>query len=164
MWVQSLGWEDPIEEEVATYSSLLAGKFHEHRSLEGYNPWGFKESDKTEWLSMRVCVCVCARAHTQTHTQTPEFLKSSILESYAIVSEISPLCPEGTRVLSRETETEGISWAWSLGGLRGLRRLRLCWECAGECLLPEALVAWRVIIIPTAWLGLGRGRAVLWLG
>ena len=91
---------------------------------------------------MCVCVCVCARAHahthTHTHTQTPEFLKSSILESYAIVSEISPLCPEGTRVLSRETETEGISWAWSLGGLR---RLRLCWECAGECLLPEALVA-----------------------
>ena len=48
MWVQSLGWEDPLEEEVATYSSILAGKFHEHRSLEGYNPWDFKESDMTE--------------------------------------------------------------------------------------------------------------------
>ena len=26
MWVQSLGWEDPLEEEMATYSSILAWK------------------------------------------------------------------------------------------------------------------------------------------
>ena len=25
-WVQSLGWEDPLEEEMATHSSILAGK------------------------------------------------------------------------------------------------------------------------------------------
>ena len=24
MWVQSLGWEDPLEKEMATYSSILA--------------------------------------------------------------------------------------------------------------------------------------------
>ena len=26
MWVQSLGWEEPLEEEMATHSSILAGK------------------------------------------------------------------------------------------------------------------------------------------
>jgi len=26
MWVRSLGWEDPLEEEMATYSSILAWK------------------------------------------------------------------------------------------------------------------------------------------
>ena len=26
MWVQSLAWEDPLEEEMATYSSILAWK------------------------------------------------------------------------------------------------------------------------------------------
>ena len=26
MLVQSLGWEDPLEKEMATYSSILAGK------------------------------------------------------------------------------------------------------------------------------------------
>ena len=26
MQVQSLGWEDPLEEEMANYSSILAGK------------------------------------------------------------------------------------------------------------------------------------------
>ena len=26
MWIQSLGWEDPLEEEMATRSSILAWK------------------------------------------------------------------------------------------------------------------------------------------
>ena len=56
MWVQSLGWEDPLEEEVAAYSSILAGKFHEHRSLAGYSPWGLKESDTTVRLSLHASV------------------------------------------------------------------------------------------------------------
>ena len=47
-WVQSLGWEDPLEEGVATHSSILAGKFHGQRSLVGFRPWGDKESDTTE--------------------------------------------------------------------------------------------------------------------
>ena len=32
-WVWSLGWEDPLEKEMATHSSILA-------------------SDKTDWLSL----------------------------------------------------------------------------------------------------------------
>ena len=33
--VQSLGWEDPLEKEMATHSSFLPGKSHEQRSLAG---------------------------------------------------------------------------------------------------------------------------------
>ena len=29
---------------------FLPGKFHGHRSLVGYSPWGCKELDTTEWL------------------------------------------------------------------------------------------------------------------
>ena len=47
MWVQSLGWEDPLEKEMATYSSILVGKSHGQRSLAGYSPRGCKESDTT---------------------------------------------------------------------------------------------------------------------
>ena len=47
-WVGSLGWEDPLEEEMATYSSILAWKGPMERRLEGYRPWGFKESDPNE--------------------------------------------------------------------------------------------------------------------
>ena len=37
-WVQSLGWEDPLEKEMATHSSILAWRI----------PWSHKESDTTE--------------------------------------------------------------------------------------------------------------------
>jgi len=43
--VRFLGWEDPLEKEMATHSSTLAKKLHEWRSLMGYSPWGRKDSD-----------------------------------------------------------------------------------------------------------------------
>ena len=46
-WVRSLGWEDPLEEGKVTHSSILAGEIH---GL--YSPWGCKESDTTEQLSL----------------------------------------------------------------------------------------------------------------
>ena len=46
--VQSLGWEDPLEEEMATHSVFLPGKSHGQRSLVGYDPKDHKESDMTE--------------------------------------------------------------------------------------------------------------------
>ena len=49
-WVQLLGWEDPLEKEVAAHSSTLAGKSIGRRSLVGYSPWGGRESDTTERL------------------------------------------------------------------------------------------------------------------
>ena len=51
MWVWSLGWEVPLEEEMASCSIFLPEKSHEQRSLMGYSPWGYRESDMTEWLS-----------------------------------------------------------------------------------------------------------------
>ena len=48
MRVRSLGLEDPLEEEMATHSSILAWKIHGQRSLAGHSPWGHKELDMTE--------------------------------------------------------------------------------------------------------------------
>ena len=39
------GWEEPLEEEMTTYSSILAWWSPGQRSLAGYGPWGLKESD-----------------------------------------------------------------------------------------------------------------------
>ena len=47
--VQSLGQEDPQEEEMAICSSILAWRIP--WSLVDYSPWGCKESDMTEQLS-----------------------------------------------------------------------------------------------------------------
>ena len=46
--VQSLGWEDPLGEEMATHSSILPGESRGQRSLVGYSPQGRKESDTAE--------------------------------------------------------------------------------------------------------------------
>ena len=47
--VQSLGWENLLEKEMATHSQVfLPGKSHGWRSLVGYSPKGGKESDTTE--------------------------------------------------------------------------------------------------------------------
>ena len=48
--VRSLGREDPLENEMATHSSILAWKAHGQRSPVGYSPWGLKESDTMERL------------------------------------------------------------------------------------------------------------------
>ena len=42
--VQSLGQEDPLEKAMATYSPV------------GYSPWGLKESDVAERLSIHMQV------------------------------------------------------------------------------------------------------------
>ena len=53
MWetqVRSLGWEDPLEKEMAVHSNILGGKPHGHGTLVIYSPWGRKETDTTERL------------------------------------------------------------------------------------------------------------------
>ena len=42
------GSEDPLEEGVATRSSILAWRSHGQRSLVGHSPWGHTESDTTK--------------------------------------------------------------------------------------------------------------------
>ena len=51
-WIRSLGWEDPLEKEMAAYSSILAWKIPWTWSLVVYCPWGLKESDTTERLHL----------------------------------------------------------------------------------------------------------------
>ena len=51
MQVRSLGGEDPLEEDMATHSSVLTRKPHGQRTLAGYSPQGHKELDTTERLS-----------------------------------------------------------------------------------------------------------------
>ena len=55
MWetqLPSLGCEDPLEEGMATHSSILPWRIPRQRSLVRYSPWGLKESDTTELLTL----------------------------------------------------------------------------------------------------------------
>ena len=49
-WVRSLGQEDPLDKEMATYSSILAWRIPWTEELGGLESMGRKESDTTERL------------------------------------------------------------------------------------------------------------------
>ena len=96
MEVWCLGWKDPLEEEMATHSSILVGKSHGQRSLAGYSLWSHN-SDTTEHMTVSRSMLQMAlfhvlqlsniplythtRTHTHTHTHTPRcflFIFSSV--------------------------------------------------------------------------------------
>ena len=51
-WIQSLDWKDPWRRKWQPTPVFLPGEFHGQRSLAGYSPWGRKESDTTEQLTL----------------------------------------------------------------------------------------------------------------
>ena len=57
MWVPSLGWEDPLKEEIATHSDILTRKI----------PWSEKRGGLQSMGSQRV---EHNRVHTRAHTHT----------------------------------------------------------------------------------------------
>ena len=52
-WVGSLSWEDPLEEGMATHSSILPWRIPMDRGAWQATVWDHKESDTTERLSVR---------------------------------------------------------------------------------------------------------------
>ena len=52
MWVQTLGWEDLLKEEMATHSSILAWEIPRTEEPGGLRPWNREELDMTKQLSM----------------------------------------------------------------------------------------------------------------
>ena len=61
LWVRKIPWR----REWLCTSVFLPEEFHGQRNLGGYSPWGRKEWDKTEQLTLSFlkCACVRARAH-----------------------------------------------------------------------------------------------------
>ena len=55
---QFLGWEDPLEQEMAAYSSILAWKIPRAEEPSGLQSMGPQRDDTTE----------CTRIHTQAKT------------------------------------------------------------------------------------------------
>ena len=55
-WVSALGWEDPLEEGMATHSTILAWRIPMDRGAWqlSHSPWGHKELDTTEHLNTHI--------------------------------------------------------------------------------------------------------------
>ena len=60
-WVQSLGWEDPLEKEIATHSSILAWRIHGQGSLEGYSPCMESQRVRHNWVTFTSLTLLCWR-------------------------------------------------------------------------------------------------------
>ena len=50
-WVRSLGWEDPLEKELATHSSILAWEIPWTEEPGGLQSMGLQELDMTKRLN-----------------------------------------------------------------------------------------------------------------
>ena len=50
MWVQSLGWEDPLEEEMASHSSILARRISWTEELGGLQSMG-SQKIRHDWMT-----------------------------------------------------------------------------------------------------------------
>ena len=62
-WVQSLGWEDPLEKEMATHSSTLAWKI----------PWT-EEPGRLQSMGLQTVRDDCVYIYIHTHIDVPVFL------------------------------------------------------------------------------------------
>ena len=84
-WVVKIPWRKKWQPTLV----FLPGKFHEYRSLAGYSPWGYRESDITEHV--HACTRTRARAHTHTHTHThtqPSRKKKEFLPAFLLNGSI----------------------------------------------------------------------------
>ena len=68
-WVQSLGWEEPLEKEMATHSSILFWNISWTEEPSGLQAMGHKELD-TSWTNTHTHTHTHTHAHTHTHTHT----------------------------------------------------------------------------------------------
>ena len=81
MWVQSLGWEDLLEKEMAIHSSILAGIIPWTEEPGGIQCMGSQRVDMTEQLSMRACKWITFPIKSQ---RMPEQKLKNMIQVYAV--------------------------------------------------------------------------------
>ena len=50
VFLEFMGWEELLNEEMATHSSILPWGIYGQTKLASYSPWSFKELDVTEHI------------------------------------------------------------------------------------------------------------------
>ena len=84
MWetqVWFLGWEDPLEEEVATHSRILAWRIAWTEELSKLQPRGHKESDTTERLALSLSLLL-----PPTSSKLPSLFIGTISVTFSLIT------------------------------------------------------------------------------
>ena len=67
--IRSLGWEDPLEEGMATHSSVLAWRIPMDRETWWATVFGVAKSQTGQSTCLHVHTCAHVRTHIHTHTR-----------------------------------------------------------------------------------------------
>ena len=130
MWIWSLGWEDPLEEEMATHSSILAWKIP--WTEEPSKLWSMG-SNTTEWMST-YCMLICCASSSSPETAPP--LKENIKfklrtwDECSVISIMSDsLRPYGFRISRKKVPVFYFKWVvmsgWHIYGSKCVFSTRL---------------------------------------
>ena len=105
--VQSLGWEDALEKGMLTHSSILPGEFHGQKSLVGYCPWGWKESDTTEWPTLLHSLDSSQLVFPECSVHFSCLVVSSSLQPLGL-QHARPPCPSPTQCFLTEFYSDSL--------------------------------------------------------
>ena len=88
-----MGQEDPLEWEMAIHFRILAWKIHGQRNLVSYSPWGCKESDTTERMTLSLLwdQPVCS-SHAYAHPEVTILHLGGALSSYRKTQRYASEC------------------------------------------------------------------------
>ena len=76
-WVQSLGWEDLLEKEMATHSSILAWKIPWTEEPGSYSPWGHKSWTRlSDFSFFSFTACGVTKSLTRFSNRTKSFIET----------------------------------------------------------------------------------------
>ena len=91
MQVQSLGWEDPLEEGMVTHSSILAWRIPWTEKPGGLQSMGLQrvrqnraqhaESHRSVYVYMHIHACICVHEYTHIHRERTSLFHTLGLQS-----------------------------------------------------------------------------------
>ena len=71
MWVRSQGWEDPLEKEMATHSSILAWKIPWTEKLARLQSMGLQRAEQ-DWAQMHISMWLFKKCSFFTNNEQSE--------------------------------------------------------------------------------------------
>ena len=123
-WVRSPGQEDPLEEEMATHSSILPGESHGQRSLADYTVHSVAQSwTQLKQLSMQTCVgvypplCFGLNWKRGDIIDWPKWIVQEVKEAVVRAAEVVELCLQLWALSSSASFQSQVFSVWLQDGL-----------------------------------------------
>ena len=131
-WVWSLGWEDPLEKEMATHSSSLAWKIPWTKDPGRLQFWGSQRvgHDWATSLSLSLCdIMDCSTLGFPVLHYLPEFAQTHVHWVSDAIQPPHPLLPPSLAALNLSQHQGLFQWVSSLHQMAKVLELQLQHQC-----------------------------------